>query len=163
MRKINLGPSKHHYRLSLLLCTAMAAKNIVMPEVAQAQFFENDQTIEFSDIFDDDYLGTHTVSEQSTSTSNPISELIFPSEPELEPTVVVEGPGEGPTLNPGEPDTIFDDTVDVTGVGQFFRADGFVCSGTLINPRTVLFAAHCVNNLAADSYGAASGGIPAAF
>lgn len=163
MRKINLGPSKHHYRLSLLLCTAMAAKNMVMPEVAQAQFFENDQTIEFSDIFDDDHLGTHTISEQSTSTSNPTSELIFPSEPELEPTVVVEGPGEGPTLNPGEPDTIFDDTVDVTGVGQFFRADGFVCSGTLINPRTVLFAAHCVNNLAADSYGAASGGIPAAF
>lgn len=51
---------------------------------------------------------------------------------------------------PGTPDTILDTATDVTGVGMFFRDDGFVCSGTLINPRTVIFASHCVNDVAPD-------------
>jgi outer membrane autotransporter protein len=51
------------------------------------------------------------------------------------------------------PDDILDDEVDVTGVGQFFRSDGFICSGSLINPRTVLFAAHCVNDRPETDYG----------
>ncbi len=36
------------------------------------------------------------------------------------------------------PTDIIDET-GANGVGMFFRNDGFVCSGTLINPRTVLF------------------------
>jgi hypothetical protein len=44
---------------------------------------------------------------------------------------------------------------------MFFRADGFVCTGTLINPRTVLFAAHCVNDVPATDFNADN--IPAAF
>ena len=59
---------------------------------------------------------------------------------------------------PGE---IVDTDDDFRGVGMFFRADGFVCTGTLINPRTVLFAAHCVNDVPATDFNADN--IPAAF
>lgn len=47
------------------------------------------------------------------------------------------------------------------GVGMFFREDGFVCTGTLINPRTVIFAAHCVNDVPEETFNAAN--IAAAF
>tara|TARA_R110000868_G_scaffold53928_2_gene169152 strand:- start:6411 stop:9698 length:3288 start_codon:yes stop_codon:yes gene_type:complete len=49
--------------------------------------------------------------------------------------------------DPNTPDTILDDVTDVTGIGMFYRDDGYVCSGTLINPRTVIFASHCINDV----------------
>lgn len=55
---------------------------------------------------------------------------------------------------------------DVNGIGIIYTdygaLGGGVCTSTLINPRTVLFAAHCVNTAPATSYGAASGGTPIA-
>ncbi|OBX18616.1 hypothetical protein A9995_11720 [Erythrobacter sp. QSSC1-22B] len=57
----------------------------------------------------------------------------------------------------------------VTGVGQMaVRANPAtlglgLCTGTLINPRTVIFAAHCVNTRAAASYGQPTGGVPISF
>lgn len=68
--------------------------------------------------------------------------------------------------NPGTPTTARD-PVNVTGVGQMFVNNGNgtigLCTGTLINARTVIFAAHCVNSRAAGAYGNTSGGTPIAF
>lgn len=50
------------------------------------------------------------------------------------------------------PADIVDNADEYRGVGMFFRADGFVCTGSLINPRTVLFAAHCVNDIPEEQY-----------
>lgn len=66
------------------------------------------------------------------------------------------------------------DTTNVTGVGQMVvdLQNGFIglCTVSLINPRTVIFASHCVNENANDSafknattYGSANGGTPIGF
>jgi hypothetical protein len=68
--------------------------------------------------------------------------------------------------NPGTPTTARD-PVDINGVGQMVAdiGGGFIglCTASLINPRTVIFAAHCVNDEDATDYGAASGGTPIGF
>ncbi len=68
--------------------------------------------------------------------------------------------------NPGTPTTARD-PVNITGIGQMIidQGGGFVglCTGTLINPRTVILAAHCVNTRAATDYGANSGGTAIGF
>lgn len=55
------------------------------------------------------------------------------------------------------------DTTDVNGVGIMYRDDGFVCTGTLVNPRTVIFAAHCVNDFNPGDYSTVNNGVPVAF
>ena len=77
---------------------------------------------------------------------------------ELTPEIVI--------ANPDTPTTARD-PVNVTGVGQMIvdEQNGFIglCTGTLINPRTVIFAAHCVNERPAQAYGQDSGGQPIGF
>ncbi|MEW4466664.1 autotransporter domain-containing protein [Parasphingorhabdus sp. JC815] len=73
------------------------------------------------------------------------------------------------TLNDPPPGGALDNLVDVTGIGQMAtRPDqnsfGIgLCTGSLINPRTVIFAAHCVNDQPASSYGFDSGGTAISF
>jgi len=66
------------------------------------------------------------------------------------------------------------DTTNVTGIGQMVidQQNGYIglCTATLINPRTVILAAHCVNENSAGTgfkdpatYGAKFGGTPIAF
>ncbi len=67
------------------------------------------------------------------------------------------------TINNGFTPVQAYDPVNVTGIGQIITdsGGGFIgtCTGTLINPRTIIFAAHCVNTRAATAYGANSGGV----
>lgn len=78
------------------------------------------------------------------------------------PTFVENTPGivvrDDINLNVTAPTGALDNAVNITGVGQMIIDSGGgsvgLCTGTLINPRTVIFAAHCVNDQAANSYGA---------
>lgn len=83
-----------------------------------------------------------------------------------DPQIVIANPPAGPGQTPNT--TVSDrDPVNITGVGQMIvdEQNGFIglCTGTLINPRTVIFAAHCVNEEDATAYGNKSGGRPIAF
>ncbi|HEX4693177.1 autotransporter domain-containing protein [Sphingomonas sp.] len=83
----------------------------------------------------------------------------------LEPQVVISQPGTPTTAR---------DANDVTGIGEMIidQKNGFIglCTGTLINPRTVIFASHCVNENPSDTafmnpwgYGTGPGQLPIAF
>lgn len=83
-----------------------------------------------------------------------------------EPQIVIANPPAGPGQTPNTTITARD-TVPVTGVGQMVvdAGGGFVglCTASLINPRTVIFAAHCVNDQAGSTYGYANGGTGISF
>ncbi len=67
------------------------------------------------------------------------------------------------TINNNFTPTQARDPNNINGIGQIVTDGGGgsvgLCTATLINRRTVLFAAHCVNTRAATAYGANSGGV----
>lgn len=74
--------------------------------------------------------------------------------------------------NDAYPPATLVDTTNITGVGQMVvdQMNGYIgtCTATLINPRTVIFASHCVNEgdtdfRAASDYGVTKGGYPIGF
>ncbi|MBX9797762.1 autotransporter domain-containing protein [Sphingomonas sp.] len=83
-------------------------------------------------------------------------------EVQLDPNILIALPGTPTTAR---------DPNNITGVAQMIvavpNATGGVglglCTGSLINPRTVLFAAHCVNTRPANAYGSGSGGVAIGF
>ncbi len=88
---------------------------------------------------------------------------------------VAAAPVSGPSIVIAPPGTSVTDRdpTNVTGVGEMIidQKTGFIglCTGTLINPRTVIFAAHCVNESPAGAamnpwgYGTGAGQLPIAF
>ena len=67
------------------------------------------------------------------------------------------------TINNNFTPTDARDPININGIGQIVVDAGGgsvgLCTASLINPRVVLFAAHCVNSRAATDYGAGSGGV----
>ena len=90
---------------------------------------------------------------------SPTSSLIGNNMGTIDVSNVVVREGFNPNQPP--PNGILD-PVNITGVGQVVTNSGGgsvgTCTGTLINPRTVIFAAHCVNTRPAEAYGSATGG-----
>jgi hypothetical protein len=77
---------------------------------------------------------------------------------EAEPEILIANPGNATTAR---------DPVNINGIAQMIVDNGGgsvgLCTGSLINPRTVIFAAHCVNTRAATAYGAGQGGTAIGF
>jgi len=152
MIKLSSGISSARTR-SLLLATA-ATMSVAIGGAAHAQSSNVELPTNSYLSAQDGGAGAPTnryISAQAGSTQVPVSTY-------LEPQIVI--------ANPGTPTTARDPN-NVTGVGQMIidEQNGFIglCTGTLINPRTVIFAAHCVNERAANAYGQNSGGQPIGF
>ena len=141
MKTASLRLLARHARACLLTSTALIASSIV-PQSAVAQ---------------DRPTAPDVMAFGST---------LNPTEFDTAPSIVISAPG--------TPTTAQDIAGGVNGVGQMTIASGGgglgICTGTLINPRTVIFAAHCVNENGAGTgaqnpwdYGSKGGGIPIAF
>lgn len=103
-----------------------------------------------------DYLAPQVA---NIAVTDPFAQIATPLTPTAPVSQIV-------IADPGTPTTTRDPN-NLTGVGQMVTDIGGgylgLCTATLINPRTVIFAAHCVNEEAPTDYGAATGGTPIGF
>ncbi|WNO53242.1 autotransporter domain-containing protein [Stakelama saccharophila] len=158
----NFG-QKVHVRRALLLASASVCFGAAGTAQAQSSDVAGPvATADTSQIESLDFVGEATPQRKfelpALRTPEPQNHFGLPTQIAPEPQIVIS--------NPDTPDTAVD-VNDVTGIGQMIvdEQNGYIgtCTGTLINPRTVIFAAHCVNEAAATDYGAASGGKPIGF
>lgn len=150
--------SQRRVRASLYLSAAGLGLALTAPGIAQAQSLRASDVVEsphttvrISDLVEAPHSGAPVSVTQQSGFVNPVD--------------VVETPNI--VINNNFTPTDARDPVNITGVGQVFTDAGGgsigLCTGTLINPRTIIFAAHCVNSRAATAYGAGSGGVGASI
>jgi len=150
--------SPRRVRASLYLSAAGLGLALTVPGVAQAQSLLASDVVEsphtsmrIADLVEAPHSGAPLSVTQQSGFVNPV-------EATETPQIVINN-----NFTP----TDARDPVNITGVGQVFTDAGGgsigLCTGTLINPRTIIFAAHCVNSRAATAYGAGSGGVGASI
>lgn len=158
-----------YIRASLLASVALLA----LPATAQAQSIASGPNA--ADVVDAPHNALDIVTLSSSAPPSLVDQLPQPTNAipltpasvldtphtYINPADVVDSPNI--TINDGYTPTQIYDTTNVTGVGQMITDSGGgsvgTCTGTLINARTVIFAAHCVNTRAQTAYGAGSGGV----
>jgi hypothetical protein len=147
--------ARHSARLRFVLNTSAALGSLVAAATANAQ------TV---DAVANAPTGNYYSPQDAISVVPPETSI-------REPQIVISQPG---NPNSSAPPNGALDANDVTGIGEMIidQQNGFIglCTGTLINPRTVIFAAHCVNEDPDETgfqdpwgYGAVNGGRPIAF
>ncbi|WP_447727089.1 autotransporter domain-containing protein [Sphingomonas koreensis] len=155
---MHFARSQRRVRASLYLSAAGLGLALTAPGVAQAQSLRASDVVEsphttvrIADLVEEAHSGAPVSVAQQSGFVNPVE--------------VVETPNI--VINNNFTPTDARDPVNITGVGQVFTDAGGgsigLCTGTLINPRTIIFAAHCVNSRAATAYGAGSGGVAASI
>ncbi|WP_343519306.1 autotransporter domain-containing protein [Sphingomonas sp.] len=143
-------------RASLLLSAGLGLA-LTAPGVANAQ------SLSAADAVDSPHATVRLTDlvEAPHTNGQPVSVTTAAQTGFVSPAEVIETPNI--TINNNFTPTQARDPNLITGVGQVITdsGGGFVglCTGTLINPRTILFAAHCVNTRSATAYGAGSGGV----
>ncbi len=155
---MHVARSQRRVRASLYLSAAGLGLALTAPGIAHAQSLNASDVIEsphstvrIADLVE----APHSTAPVSVT---PQSGFVNPVEATEMPHIVINN-----NFTPND----VRDPVNITGVGQVFTDAGGgsigLCTGTLINPRTIIFAAHCVNSRAATAYGAGSGGVGASI
>jgi len=151
---MNFARQQRRVRASLFLSAAGLSFALAAPGTAQAQ------SLNASDLVDSPHSTVRVADLVEAPHTNPVSVTASQSG-FVAPDEVIESPHI--VINNNFTPTDARDPVNITGVGQVFTDAGGgsigLCTGTLINPRTIIFAAHCVNSRAATAYGANSGGV----
>ncbi len=109
------------------------------------------------------------------SVAPPVAAPVTISSPGVAPGVAPGGVNPGGTsidepqvvINPPGTPTTARDPNGITGVGQMVINQGGgsigLCTGTLVNPRMVITAAHCMNTAPASAYGTEAGNVQMSF
>lgn len=156
---MNFAHPQRRVRASLLLSAAGLGLAFTVPGVAQAQ------SLSAADVVESPHNTVRIADLIEAPHASPLSVVPASQSGFISPDEAIDSPNI--VINNNFTPTDARDPVNITGVGQVFTDAGGgsigLCTGTLINPRTIIFAAHCVNSRAATAYGAGSGGVGASI